>query len=1099
MWTPRRLLLWLVGLVFFLTLFQVYSYFLGHYDGLPPLPAEYAPSPEGADSGPVSATTRPNQAVARLVEAFGPNCEEQFRRIKLEWRLEGIVVAADRWQLLDNGQLRLHKVSVAVFGKPKPDQPGVEINTIRGEQADIEFDKPITDHRDAFNRKPIGGKLIGKGMKVELRNNRRTPNTDDDIRLYTDWLAYSDKEHRIWTHAEVRLVDGEPEQARITALGLEVVLIPTEAMPEKARKKDKDGKANEAAPRPPPIPSASSSRKSPIAGVKHVRLERDVSMNLLIDARSAFLGKPSLPSPRKSEDGAEDKPDPATRTRDRTPLVVTSRGPFSYDVENDRADFMDKVTVIRKVEQDSRNAEGKPSATRYDQMDCDHLALFIQRRKTDPGSVPSGREEPAVDLLRVEADGKPLELSSDAERLRATGTRLIYDKVKNETHLLGEPVQAERDGNELSVHGALIFTNPTGDRKEIQEARAEGRGEIRIRNLEGLQPEEEAKQASKPRYDRVARWEKEMRITREGDLDRLDFIGRASFEDPEHGRLRAEQILVWLESSSSVAPADAAASNTNRSVAGNRRPRRMDALNEVSLEARDLRITRTNYLRVQVEEAATVPGPPNSGLKSSTSEPPWKRVPDSPLPRNDKPDAGSSAARPSGPNVLPTEKDVAAEPLVLRANTVDVRVVSTESRQAQLREVRTEGQVHVTRRPTSAKDAGIEIRGDRLDLFYGDDGGVLKVSGQPAYVQLDRLKLLGPLVHIDQPANNAWINGPGSMKLPARTDFQGNSLQEPVEVTIYWTERMFFDGKVAEFDGNVQAEQGEIHLGGARLACQKLEVVLDRAVSLKEPRQREGESPPGLHRMLCDRGCRLEKGVRTGDRWEQYQRIEAREVLFDNPSSQLNVYGPGTVTMLHEGSAGGFAGELSKPGSSSASTRSNKQPMPATPDRTTPPRSTEMKLTRIRFGGHMQANRATGVVIFTDRIELTHGSGGDPEAEIDPDRLPVGGLWLACNRLRAVSRRQEDGTVAQEFEAADRVRIQGRLASGDFSGQADVVKYVESKDLLILEGHNGNLATLSRQVAPGRPREPVRAKRIWYWRGLNQVRLDETDHIQVNP
>jgi hypothetical protein len=108
-------------------------------------------------------------------------------------------------------------------------------------------------------------------------------------------------------------------------------------------------------------------------------------------------------------------------------------------------------------------------------------------------------------------------------------------------------------------------------------------------------------------------------------------------------------------------------------------------------------------------------------------------------------------------------------------------------------------------------------------------------------------------------------------------------------------------------------------------------------------------------------------------------------------------------------------------------------------------------------------------------------------------------MTLSCNKLRAVSRRLDANTVAQEFEATDRVRLKGKLASGEFSGQSDLVKYDESKDQLILEGQNGNLATLSRQLAPGRPKEPVKAQRIWYWRSENRVKLDGTDQIQVNP
>jgi hypothetical protein len=1080
--TPKRLLLLVLGFLLVFLLFQGYVFFFGHYDGLPPLPQEYLPAPEGVEPVPWTSGARPNQAVARLVEAFGPMCEEQFRRIKLEWRLQGLVVAADRWQLLDNGQLRLHKVSVAIFGKPKPEQPGVEINTVRGEMADIEFDKPLTDPRDAFTSRPIGGKLIGKGMKVELRNNRRTLAPEDDVRLYTDWLAYSDPEHRIWTHAEVRLVDSEPEQARVAALGMEISLIPGQTQRGKAKRssQEKAGDKPEAA---APSSLGSGARKNPIAGVRWLRLDREVSMTMLLDAKTAFLGasaEPSAPAATPQESSPASTPAQAASQK-KTPIVVTSRGPFLYDVESDRAEFRDKVAVIRKVEAPVPSSSENTDAVRYDQLDCDHLVLFFQWHKGNASLGPSRQEEAPLELLRVEARGSPLELSSDGERLRATGSHLIYDQISKETRLTGQPIQAERDGNELQVQGTLVFSTPAASSQEIRNVRAEGPGEVRIRNLEPLSggAEPAASQAIRPQPLRVARWDREMRLSRDGTTDRLDFLGRASFEDAEHGVLRADRIAVWLEG---------------------RNPQRMDAVHNVSLESRDLRILQCDQLRVQVEQAPVPANPQAVRNPAGPAAPPGPDVGWKPLAPPGEPTqpAGDSRRGPQ-PGLLPDAKDVAKEPFEVRARIVDVKLAQ-RGRFTELRQVRTEGQVVVTRKPGPGKEAGVSIRADRLDLLHGSEGSVLKVAGQPGYVQVGELTLLGSVVNLDQPANHAWVNGSGSLKLPARTDFQGNTLPEPTEVTIYWTERMFFDGKIAEFDGNVQAQQGQAEAGGARIACQKLEVVLDRALSLKNPPQ-SPEPPAALYRMLCDRDCRLEKGTREGNRWLSYQRIEAREVLFDNPSSQLTVYGPGVVTMLHEGYAGGFAGELSA--------RGPQRPPPSGEPETARPgvrsksaagaKASEMKLTRIQFDGHLQANRASGVVIFTDRVQLTHVPAQDPDADLNLDRLPVGGIWLACNRLKAVSRRLEDKSVAQEFEASERVRILGRLASGEFSGQADVVKYVESKDLLILEGVNGNLATLTRQVAPGRPKEPVKARRIWYWRSQNQVRLDETDQIQVNP
>ena len=43
MWSPRRVLLMVVGLIVFLAGFRVYGHFLGGIDGLTPLPEDYWP------------------------------------------------------------------------------------------------------------------------------------------------------------------------------------------------------------------------------------------------------------------------------------------------------------------------------------------------------------------------------------------------------------------------------------------------------------------------------------------------------------------------------------------------------------------------------------------------------------------------------------------------------------------------------------------------------------------------------------------------------------------------------------------------------------------------------------------------------------------------------------------------------------------------------------------------------------------------------------------------------------------------------------------------------------------------------------------------
>src|SRR6516162_5902490 len=119
MWTPRRLLLVVLGLVLFATTYGIYGYFLGRVDGLPPLPEEYWPDESGdPPPPPPPATTSPVDR--KLVQAFGVDCDEVKKRtIKLEIRSRGLVLAADQFTIEHDGdhdgQIQFRPFSVAIF------------------------------------------------------------------------------------------------------------------------------------------------------------------------------------------------------------------------------------------------------------------------------------------------------------------------------------------------------------------------------------------------------------------------------------------------------------------------------------------------------------------------------------------------------------------------------------------------------------------------------------------------------------------------------------------------------------------------------------------------------------------------------------------------------------------------------------------------------------------------------------------------------------------------------------------------------------------------------------------------------------------------
>src|SRR5205085_10772666 len=136
--------------------------------------------------------------------------------------------------------------------------------------------------------------------------------------------------------------------------------------------------------------------------------------------------------------------------------------------------------------------------------------------------------------------------------------------------------------------------------------------------------------------------------------------------------------------------------------------------------------------------------------------------------------------------------------------------------------------------------------------------------------------------------NVAEVEGAGSMRLLTQSDMSGKKLARPTELKVYWKQSMHFGGMVAEFRGNVQAEQEH-----SRLLCGHMSVHLDRPVSLNQPGQlsgtrapkQPGETPASVDTVICD-GTPASPPVpvtveeATPDergRLARHQRIEARE------------------------------------------------------------------------------------------------------------------------------------------------------------------------------------------------------------------------------
>ena len=314
MWTPKRIVLLAFGVVLFFAGYMVYSSCLGGIDGLPPLPDADWPNPN-----PLALPTLPPSHSLKLDEklvlAFGPDCRELKWPLKLEMNQKSMVVAANEFHIEDDGRLKLDNMSVALFGKDPGDGRGVEINTVRADTAYLTFDKPLKDSEKELggNRRVVAAELTNH---IEIVNNHRTPQRDDDLHLIIDKgpLFFDEAKRLIWTDDDVHVEDDQskPRPNEVRGQGMEVHLAAAEPDAKPMEKPAHRGKA----------------RTEAFSGVERIVLLSGVDMNLYV--AGDFL---SGPAAGKEKAAAADAPKPRAKPDappDKAHVNIYTPGRFEY-------------------------------------------------------------------------------------------------------------------------------------------------------------------------------------------------------------------------------------------------------------------------------------------------------------------------------------------------------------------------------------------------------------------------------------------------------------------------------------------------------------------------------------------------------------------------------------------------------------------------------------------------------------------------------------------------------------------------------------------------------------------------------------------------
>lgn len=1131
MWTPKRVVLLTLCFVAVFAAYLGYAYSsVGGIDGLPPLPEIYWPGPGGGVTDPASRPSR-SMLLATIRMAFGHDCPELDKPVRLVLPGKNMVLTADSFELGKDGRVALHKISLATFKDRDGQYP--EITTLRAGVAWLTFDRPVNSFSEIPYRKIVEAELNGDASRqIEVRNNRSRKDRDEDLHVHVPVgpVYYREDTHRIWTNSVVHVYDhrSKPQPHTVTGKGMTMELL-TETPPDRT--------------------GSRKPQREAITGLKWIELHSGVKVVIHLEGNNGFLGgdqnrKPATPPAAKGPKGGE-----------RTELTITTPGKFRYEIHKtfDRAHFAahvatspnspPQVSVIRKHPGD-----------KLDQLLCQDLTLQLRRRDA-ADKTPKKSSEPKGEGLEIETalatssgPGRDVTLTSDVDGIVITEANyFFYDAMKQLTTIKAPygPVKVTYKDDtkihapELEIQDVKPPTPPNWKAgqplpptsRPYQKIKAKGPGSVVLVEKPDL---------STRRIVR-AEWSELLTSDREGLQDVLTLTGSAKFIDEQARQsLQAESLKVWLDPPEEVKSQLVAGSGSGAppSLTGSRKAREVLAIGNVMGRSKELNIHDTGKLLVKFTDVPSAKHLPPGGVlppekkvdKRPTATVPSKEVaPREPKAMPEGPEKGpvvtatpASRQGDAGPVLAAPEEPPPQRPFDLSARYVEAKVERSPIKNV-VDELWCQGQVKVKQEPAKGEEKPTKIDGEKLEMTALAEGGgyhlkVLAGEGANDLAELatDRIWICGPEINIHQGWNKSWVVGEGAMQMESATNFQGEKLKKPVPMSVTWTKSMLFNGITAEFLGDVQANQQTVsHREGAakasatsaeqpvqqtdaRLAAQHLVVSFDRMISLKEGNR--SDQPARVRKLVCDQDVRVEEVVsdlKLDRKVVKYQALFATVMHVDSLEpddeklkgpvrNRVVAYGPGTYRVWELGTASET--KLKSAGGAAASAGS-------------PPQAKqEFKMTVVSFAGLMQANSQTNTVSFWRNVQVLslpwpkYDVAVDVEKVLMQNPLPEGALYLRCDRVKVLDTPADPKTkrpANKEMEGHGSVFVQGK----EFSAHADVVKYNQLKQQVILMGTKEAPARMLVQRHPGAPWQTATGKTITYYRSRGETTVDGADQV----
>lgn len=987
---------------------------------------------------------------------------------------QGLLFLQD-YETLPEGRIRIRPCTLVFFtpgsdvspGDKKPKAPP-KATTERAfvvrapEGAILQFDRELDMSRPNMGRL-IGGRLVGD---VKITSPESSPGENDALEIATRQVQI-DRE-RVWTTDEVRFRFGPHHGA---GRDLTVFLEPEENPDD-----DDDLPEGE---------NKESSADSVLRGVRFMELVHVDELELQAPAGKGLLGNESAAS-SASVTGA------APRT---TPVEIACRGPFQFDFVNKVASFEDRVDVLRT------SLDG-PS----DQLNCERLEIHLgkvlaapsaPRPSTSTDSVGASDKLSGLEIQKIVALGQPVILRAPASDASGRGDRLEYDFQKQEVMLASARQATFEQGSHRIVARSLRYGLAHGG---LGTLRAAGPGELAAGGEPVSSRGAAGPSSPQPEKEITIRWNRKLflRPAEGGHLASLD--GGASAALGGMGGFSAREIHFWFrELKDQPSPSSAGMANSASGMAKSRsrfQPDRMMARGQVEIATRQL-TGLAGQLEVWFEDdsaagadqdapatvrplAGSQEGSPASGIAAA-----WGKPADETAPRRKFHVAGELIQV-----QLVSAGAAATSPGRRSAETVGA--LQGSSRRYSPREIIIEGGAEFGEIGAAA-DAPLAVSGATIHAFRLDrPDAFVKVLGEasrPAAVSAGGMRLAGGNLQIDQGENRLWINGPGEVSFPpprrkpadATGDRRPLSVAAPSgQVTVEWSGKLSFDGRVVHIERDVQVQSGQ-----GTLRCARLDATTSQRVDFAQHDGAEVE----LRHLACDGGVQLEN--RSYDEFGQLASVEelnTRNLTIDQWTGDVRADGAGDVLTVRREKGQPQGGQTLGGGLALA------RLAPGGGDR--PAADRPLTYLRIQFedgltGNHLPEKRH---IAFHQRVQAVHGPVSDWRQRLNPDDadgLGEKGVVLTCDELTVTEFSPSVGTATSadrpiEIEAAGDAVVE----SQSFTARAARLSYSLAKEMLVLEGDGRSDAEIWRRTRGGGPGIHTAARKMTYLRGRDHVLLD---------